>query len=610
MKKTKFAGTLCVILIAFGPAIRVSQAQDLAPEVLHYADLVFYNGQVLTMDRDQPPFTVAQALAVRDGRILAVGNDERILRTAGPNTQRMNLEGRALMPGVIDTHAHLYEYAIYKHPREYQTILIRGLRQRGVRYVTVRWRVRETALADLQRAAEAASPGQWIYTMFTTDVNADMRRPETLLDFTRHDLDSVVPDNPIMVITGLVARTAIVNTKLLEIITGIYGEDIGGYERDDQGVLTGRLTGTIGGVVNAELFPLVPPELSAPMYKREMEEWVAIGVTTVSTRLAGNYITTYAYMDRHGQLPMRLAYSHEVGRLNPFMERYLRRFGGLQGHGTDRMWMIGISISGPDGDPPGAPHGRGGNNCTTLLKLKKIELDAYGLEGGCRWDEPGDPSAAAPAIASRFGYRISGVHNIGDKAVLLSLDAYEKANQEESIMGKRFAIDHGLMISQDNIKQAARLGVMWSLQPFMIYDLAPMMAEVWGEEVAQRWTMPTKSLIDGGVKPAYGADRWSDPRRQPMWNLEVLVTRLAANGKVYGPREKVDRATVLLMMTRWGSEYVLREQELGSLEPGKLADMIVLDKSPLDSSVPDEDLSEIKVVMTMIGGEVAYGSLD
>ena len=175
--------------------------------------------------------------------------------------------------------------------------------------MTVRWRVRETALADLQRAAEAASPGQWIYTMFTTDVNADMRRPETLLDFTRHDLDSVVPDNPIMVITGLVARTAIVNTKLLEIITGIYGEDIGGYERDDQGVLTGRLTGTIGGVVNAELFPLVPPELSAPLYKREMEEWVAIGVTTVSTRLAGNYITTYAYMDRHGQLPMRLAYS-------------------------------------------------------------------------------------------------------------------------------------------------------------------------------------------------------------------------------------------------------------------------------------------------------------
>ncbi len=283
MKKTKFALILCAILLGFEPAVWVSQAQDLAPEVLHYADMVFYNGHVLTMDRDQPPFTVAQALAVRDGRILAVGNDDRILKTAGPDTQRMNLEGRALMPGVIDTHSHLYEYAIYKHPREYQAILIRGLRERGVRYVTVRWRERETALADLKSAAEAASPGQWIYNMFTTDVNADMTRPEALLEFTRHDLDSVVPDNPVMVITGLVARGAIVNTALLDIILESYGEGIGGYERDDQGVLTGRLGGTIGGLVNAELFPLVPPELSAPLYKREMEEWLAIGVTTASS---------------------------------------------------------------------------------------------------------------------------------------------------------------------------------------------------------------------------------------------------------------------------------------------------------------------------------------
>jgi hypothetical protein len=315
-------------------------------------------------------------------------------------------------------------------------------------------------------------------------------------------------------------------------------------------------------------------------------------------------------MDRQGQLPMRLAYSHEVGRLNQFLERYLRRFGGIQGHGTDRMWMIGISISGPDGDPPGAPHGQGGNNCTTLSKVSKIELDAYGPEGGCRWDELGDPSPEAPAIVNRYGYRISGVHNIGDKAVLLSLDAYEKANQEKSIMGKRFAIDHGLMISQDNIKQAAELGVMWSLQPFLLYDYGPIVGEVWGEEVAQRWTMPVKSLIDAGIRPTYGADRYFDPRRQPMWNLEVLVTRLAANGKVYGEREKLDRATVLLMMTRWGAEYVLREQELGSLEPGKLADLVVLDKNPLDSNVPDDALSEIKVVTTIVGGEVEYGSLD
>ncbi|MEE2838986.1 MAG: amidohydrolase family protein [Acidobacteriota bacterium] len=588
----------------------VAPAQDLPPEVAHYADTVFYNGSVLTMDRDKPPFTVTEALAVRDGKILAVGDEDRILRMAGPDTRRMNLDGRALMPGIIDTHSHLYEYAIYKHPREYQRILIRGLRQDGFRYVTVNWRSRESALADLKRAAEAASPGDWIFTLFTTDVNADMTRPKALLEFTRHDLDSVVPDNPIFIITGLVGRSGIANTKLMDIITGMYGENISGYSRDDQGVLNGRFSGAIGGTVNAELVPQVPPELSAPLFKRELDEWVANGVTTVSSRLGGNYITTYAYMDRQGQLPLRLAYSHEVGRLNPFLERYLRRMGGIQGHGTDRMWMIGISISGPDGDPPGAPHGRGGNNCTTLTKNQIIALDAYGADGGCRWDDPLDPAPGAPAIVNRYGYRISGVHNIGDKAVLLSLNAYEKADQEKSIMGKRFAIDHGLMISQDNIRQASELGAMWSLQPFLLYKTAPIVAQVWGEEVAQRWTMPTKSLIDAGVKVTYGADRWSDPMRQPMWGLQVLVTRQAVNGTVYGEREKLDRSTALLMMTRWGAEYVLREEELGSLEPGKLADLIVLDKNPLDTSVPDEALSEIKVVTTLVGGEVVHGSLN
>ena len=94
-----------------------------------------------------------------------------------------------------------------------------------------------------------------------------------------------------------------------------------------------------------------------------------------------------------------------------------------------------------------------------------------------------------------------------------------------------------------------------------------------------------------------------------MFSLEVLVTRRIIDGRVFGPREAIDRATALLMMTRWGADDVLRNQKLGSLEPGKLADLVVLDKNPLNEAIPDENLSEIKVVATIIGGEVAYGSL-
>jgi predicted amidohydrolase YtcJ len=94
-----------------------------------------------------------------------------------------------------------------------------------------------------------------------------------------------------------------------------------------------------------------------------------------------------------------------------------------------------------------------------------------------------------------------------------------------------------------------------------------------------------------------------------MFGLEVLVTRKTRDGRVFGPRERIDRSTALLMMTRWGSEYVLAEDKLGSIEPGKLADLVVLDKNPLDPKIADADLSEIKVVATIIGGEIVYGSL-
>lgn len=226
------------------------------------------------------------------------------------------------------------------------------------------------------------------------------------------------------------------------------------------------------------------------------------------------------------------------------------------------------------------------------------------------WELPGFPGTDTVQAVNRYGYRVSGVHTFGDKAYLMMLDAYAEANQETSILGKRFALDHGQMITPEVIEQSARLGGMWSLQPPQYYRSAVIVSRIFGEEYAHRWTMPVRSLIDAGVKVTYGADTHDDPERQPMHNLEVLVTRVTQDGRVFGSRERIDRAEALLMMTRWGAEYVLREKELGSIEVGKLADLVILDKNPLDPGVRDEDLSEIKVLVTLIGGEVAYGSLN
>ena len=157
--------TIGVLLVVCSCAW-IAQAQDLPPEVAHYADIVFYNGSVLTMDRDQPPFTVTEALAVRDGKILAVGEDDRILRMAGPDTERMNLDGRALTPGIIDTHSHPHDYARIKNVRAYQTILVRSYRGQGLRYITINWDSKEEALADIKKVAELEPDGQWRFYDF------------------------------------------------------------------------------------------------------------------------------------------------------------------------------------------------------------------------------------------------------------------------------------------------------------------------------------------------------------------------------------------------------------------------------------------------------------
>lgn len=606
---TVFTLRVMSFVVVSGAFWAIAQAQELPPEVVRYADLVLHNAQVLTMDREQPPINVTQAVAVRDGRILATGTDRRMLRLAGPNTLTVDLEGKAVIPGIIDTHSHPNRYALRHYEQEVVPAYIQALKERHVRFTTVRWESKETALADFKRVADTLEPGDWIFT--TTRSNATVREK-----LTRYDLDEVAPDNPLYVRIGN-AMWGLANSKMLDIILETYGDRIPGIIRDEQGVPNGRIFGAGGTMIDQEILPQTPPEILAPVFKKELDEWVAIGVTTLSTRLRGNEISAYGLLDRKGELPLRLPYSHEIGRGNPFLERALKRFGNLQGHGTDFMWLIGISIGIPDGNGPGygrdglPPPPRSGESSCVSLPKREILSNDYFPDGICFWDMPDDPGADAALIVNRYGYRIAGVHTFGDKAYLMMLDALERANQEKSIVGKRFALDHANMVSPEVIERAARLGVTWSVQPLGLYrGSVANVSRMYGEEVAHRWMKPIKSLIDSGMRVTYGADVHDDPDRHPMFGLEVMVTRKSRDGRVFGPREKIDRSNGLLMMTRWGAYYVLREKELGSLEAGKLADLVVLDKNPLDRSVPDEDLSEIKVVTTIIGGEVVFGSLN
>ena len=580
---------------------QIAGAQQLPPEIVKYADMILYNGQVLTMDRDTPDFSVAEAVGVREGRIFFVGKTDYALTLAGPDTVRIDLQGKALIPGVVDTHSHPNRYAMDHYEKEVLPAYMRALDESNVRLVTLRWDTEAQALADLAKVVESVAPGQLIFS--PTRAN-----PVVMEQLSRSDLDRVAPENPVFIKIGN-AIWGVVNTKMLNILAEKYGDDLPGILRDEQGTPTGLIFGTAPTVIDQEVLPVLAPEVLEPVFKKELEEWVAMGITTLSSRLKGNEITAYASLDRKGELPLRFPYTHELARWNPIFESYVKRLGNLQGHGTDRMWMIGLSVAIPDGNPAGPGGSAGGSICSTLPKLVTHLPDDYFPEGICHWDQPGDPTRETVLTANRMGYRIAGIHTFGDKGLEIMLDTYAAASQENSVLGRRFALDHGMMVSPAVIQKSARLGVIWSIQGPMFYGpRTAITARQYGEEIGHRWVQPVKSLIESGVKVTYGADTHSDPERHPMFALELYVTRKTHDGRVWGPRERIDRRTGLLMLTRWGGEYVLRENELGSIEQGKLADLVILDRNPLDSAIPDEELSEIKVLMTIIGGEVAYRS--
>ena len=210
------------------------------------------------------------------------------------------------------------------------------------------------------------------------------------------------------------------------------------------------------------------------------------------------------------------------------------------------------------------------------------------------------------------GYRVAGVHTYGDEGILDMFDAFEEAAKDRPVADRRFAIDHVMMISPKVIERAKSLGIIWSVNPQMAEgprsDLTMM---TYGETIADEWLQPTKSLIDAGLRVMYGSDTHGD-RSRPMLGLEYMVTRKNHRGVVYGAKEAIDRATGLLMMTRWAAEYAFREHELGTIEPEEMiADLIVLDKNPLDEvAVTDDQLSDVRVLMTLVGAKIKFTAPD
>lgn len=604
-------------LSVLGMSLLVVFPQELPPEVISYADMILYNGQVLTMDRDGVDFSVTQAVAIRDGRIMATGTDDRILRMAGPRTQKLDLAGTVVMPGAWDTHVHPEGMAKNHFQNDFRRQLLALDLYKSLSIPSPQWNDLPGSLARIRKLAQTAKPGQWVVVTTGQEIEPGDRYHAKSL---RAEFDKIAPSNPLVLLET--TTHAVVNSVALDMVLKKY-RNLRGVFKDDEGNPTGYLYGGARGAVQ-ELIPKPPPDLFISAFRKELEEWAAKGVTTIVTRLFANDITAYSLLDRQGEMPIRIAYLHRIAWWNPMPERDLRNMGGLEGHGTDMLWMTGIAPAPPDD----APDEEGGV-CTEAPKLRALVTDVTARRikigeweqlvskdlypnGLCRWREPGgEVSLEAVVAGNKLGYRVAGVHTYGDEGILDMFDAFEEAAKDRPVADRRFAIDHVMMISPKVIERAKSLGIIWSVNPQMAEgprsDLTMM---TYGETIADEWLQPTKSLIDAGLRVMYGSDTHGD-RSRPMFGLEYMVTRKNHRGVVYGAKEAIDRATGLLMMTRWAAEYAFREHELGTIEPGMIADLIVLDKNPLDEvAVTDDQLSDVRVLMTLVGAKIKFTAPD
>ena len=564
-----------ILLGVRGPAQQVTVPQELVA----YSDMVLHSGTILTID---PNDTVAQAVAIRDGKFLAVGSDNQVLRLAGPNTVKVDLDGKTVMPGIINTHIHPNRGGTGELAPEIRAIAIASGSIRD-------WSDKSKALAQLQEFAQKEQR-EWVTIGGGDPTDAG------LLSLRIADLDSVSPDKPLLVRIG--SWRGVINTRALEELRKRYTNIPGVFE--ENGRPTGQIIAAAYWMIIEEILPQFPHEALAPMFKKTLLENLApVGITTFSTRLRSRDARAYRLLDQQGEMPLRLAFGHEVGRWNPMFDRDMKRMmTDITGYGTDKIWLNSISIGIPDIAPT-----RGGEVCSQWQKIRTLPGDNF-PGGYCLMDTPGDPTIETIRLIHQYGYRIGNTHTYGDLGNQRIIEALEQAHRERPI-AQYTALDHSQLFNPTVIRKSGELGMIWSLSPTMFAgERSEASTYTYGFEVTNRMLAPVKSLLDAGALVAYEGESSNE---NPFDSMKIFVTRETRRGDKLGEQEAVDRKTALRIMTLNGAKYVLREDKLGSIETGKWADLIVIDRNPLDpQQVPDDQIGDIQVLKTVVGGEVIY----
>jgi hypothetical protein len=549
------------------------------------ADTILTNARIYTVNARAP---WAQAVAIRKGRVLAVGSARQIARYRGPSTKMLDAHGRLVLPGFIDSHIHFVE----------GSLAMSQVRLDDTRSVAeIQQVVRQFAQSHPATSPETAwiIGRGWSYPEFADAGGMPHKK----------FLDQVIPDRPVL-LEGFDGHTYWANSKALQ-MAGITRETPdplnGKILRDANGEPSGALQEAAGDLV-ARIVPQATPAERMAAMQAGMVEANRAGLTRViicgNDTPGGNdadFFREYEQLAGEGKLTLRFSLSIYAAPGDDPAADVARALQALKVHprsddwiaaGAVKMFLDGVieghtaAMLGPYGDDP-----------------KQF--------GSLRWDP--EPYRKLVADLDRHGIQVY-THAIGDRAVRVALDAYESAAAHNHTRDRRHRVEHIETITAEDIPRFGKLGVIASFQPLHAYPdedtLGPWLTNAGREREPRAWAW--QSIARSGGRLAFGSD-WPVVTLNPWPGVQNAVTRQTREGKPAGgwvPEQRVSVAQAVEAYTLGAAFSGHREQYEGTIEPGKLADLIVVSQDIFQ--VDPHAIGATEVLITMVGGKIVYES--
>ena len=546
-------------------------------------DLIILEANIATVDRQDQ---IVEAIAIQGDRILAVGTNLEIHALARQNTRLIQHPGRFIMPGLIDSHVHSGDAAMHEFDHaipDMETVA--------------------DVLGYLKTRVAAVPAGQWIWVnqIFITRLR-EQRFP------TKAELDAIAPEHPVVFSTG---PDAMVNSLALR-LSGIDKDFVvngsGAIEKDAQGEPTGMLRGGTKRYLKSESPPSKATEADRDRRLRELlADYNSVGITTIADRNAGSgQIARYERLHQNQQLTTRVALSHAV-------------------NGQDRVEAVQETIKQIAQHPL-----RAENPWLRIVGIKTF-LDGGMLTGSAYMRQPWGvssiygitdpeyrgvlfipPERLLPIVRTTVENNLQfTAHAVGDGAIHTLLDAYAKVNEATAIQATRPCLTHSNFLTAEAVQQMAQLGVVADIQPAWLYlDSRTLTAQFGYDRL--RYFQPLQTMFQQGAIAGGGSDHMqkigslrSINPYDPFLGIWTTVTRLGkGQEKKLHPEEALSRAQALRFYTRNNAYITFLDHQLGSLQPGMLADFVVLDQNLLEC--PVDDIRKTKVITTYLGGKQVY----